>query len=126
VWSGAKSIDLQRCILNFTDSLKMLGFTDPDTDEVRKIKTSLKTKAPVLLNSKIPSIKLQNSWTLFNKKYPNGFYEVSTPLINKNLDKIIISINYYCNERCGWAKTELYQKTTNGWKLVRVICNVVS
>lgn len=126
IWSATPNIDFQRCLLNFTDSLEIFGFTDQDIEDAKKIEISLKTKAPILLHNEIPHIKQPNSWNLFIKKYPNGFYEVSTPVINETLDRIIISINYYCNDRCGWGKTEIYKKTTNGWKLVRVICTVVS
>lgn len=118
--------DLERCLLRFADSLNTIGFTKQGVEEAKKVDIHLTTKALVLKNEDRPSFTRPDSWAVFRKKYSKGYYEISFPIINKPQNRIVISINYYCGELCGWGKTEIYEKTTRGWRLAKTMCKIIS
>lgn len=85
-----------------------------------------KTAAPLLTKSDLPNIKHPDAWAKFQKKYPKGFFGINGPIVNKSQNRIVISLNFYCGGLCGWGKTEIYEKTTKGWKLMKTIDEWIS
>jgi hypothetical protein len=97
--------------------------------EFANIKT-IKSSTYVLWNEfAFANIKIIKSDSLFDKtgwrgireKYPDGFYEYSSPLFNKKKNAMIIYKSYISGPLSGCAEILLYIKSKKGWKIKKVL-----
>lgn len=74
-----------------------------------------------------PNYYSDNTWFKFKKKYPKGFYVIYSPIVNEEINKLIVSIAFVCGSRCGHDEMFIYERASNGkWKLLKKGCEGVS
>lgn len=86
------------------------------------------TQAKILTNKDLPGIKSKDglTWTEFKKKSNDGYYVISHPLFLKDFKYAIIWTEYVCDERCGYGELRLYQKSGEGWKLIKTYSHLIA
>lgn len=123
-------------VASVNNALKDIGETNINANELyvkAQKDTSLwpienVTQAKILTNKDLPGIKSKDglTWTEFKKKSNEGYYIMSHPLFLKDFKYAIIWTEYVCNERCGYGELRLYQKSSEGWKLIKIYGHLIA
>lgn len=120
---------LQECLLKVSHENEFILFEKNDFD--RKFHPPLWEKyttegVKLISNKNIPNTITTQGWHDFRKKFGQGYYIFSYPIVSKDLKHILFYISYNCGERCGYGSLALYEQTTNGWRMVKKYCDGVN
>jgi hypothetical protein len=100
--------------------------TTPGATKVIWVKDNM-PKNTVLINSTdVPNIKNPKEWSDFRKRYREGYYVMSYPIVSNDLKYVIFYCEYNCGDRCGYGRLWLYKKSGNSWRLVKYYCDLIS
>ena len=70
---------------------------------------------------------LDSTYQILRQKYDAYSYiEISTPLISKNGNKILLDVDEYCGGLCGGGRTYLFEKIKSKWRIIYSKGNWVS
>ena len=62
---------------------------------------------------------IDSTYQILRKKYnANSFIRISTPLMSKNGNKMLLDIDYHCGGLCGGGMTYLLEKKNGKWKII--------
>lgn len=115
------------CVTENFKASKKLGFENMEyrTDSLDSYHLSF---SPTFISiTDFPDHNPYNSWSKFEHKYSSGFYVVYSPIVNEDLNKIIVKIAFGCGRRCGHDEMYIYERAPNGkWKLIKKGCEGVS
>lgn len=115
------------CLNKFLKEKKYEEFNEEDFSETAfEWDENTMPNSKLIENSDIPDYRTPDGWRNFRKKYGDGYYVISKPIVSNDLKNILIYTAYYCGDRCGYDQFTLYQKTASGWKLVKKYCDGVS
>ena len=56
----------------------------------------------------------------------SSYLEMSSPLFNEDMSKLIFSVNYYCGALCGFGDIFLLTKINGEWRIIETICRWMS
>jgi len=51
----------------------------------------------------------------------SNYLEISSPLFNNDLSKLIFSVDYYCGALCGQGYIFVFSKLNDNWRIVKTI-----
>lgn len=73
----------------------------------------------ILKLSELQDAKLSSDslWNYVNANYGSGYFALSMPIFNKNLDLALIRISYSCGYYCGGGGTFVFVRQGGRWKL---------
>lgn len=115
------------CLNTFLKEKKYKEFDEEDFSKTAfEWDKNTMPSSKLIKNSDIPDYRTPDEWRNFRKKYGEGYYVISKPIVSNDLKNILIYTAYYCGDRCGYDQLALYQKTVSGWKLVKKYCDGVS
>jgi hypothetical protein len=116
-----------RCMEEALNGAKELGFSNRNLLKEDLTTLRLKFSPHFVLKEELPSYHTQKSWNKFKEKYNSGYFILSSPIINDQIDTIIFNFGFYCGERCGNGKTVIYRKEKiGGWILISENCNWIN
>jgi len=80
---------------------------------------SSKINRPTLQHEVIDKIGIGSFYELLREKYKSTtFVQISTPLISRDGNKILITVEHECGGLCGGSKTYVLHKTKHKWKII--------
>lgn len=118
---------INNCALLNEAKLAELGFRNNSSVKYNLDSLKLKFYPKFITKKDIPNYFISRSWDSFRKAHGNKFFILSSPVINKELNRIVISYESYCGDRCGDGEVALYEKTVGGnWKLIKKYCEWIN
>jgi hypothetical protein len=132
LFNGLPYYSLKNCLFKVRFEPEFNQFNKEDfliePEITKKIwnKENIPDKISLLKSSDLPSNKTFEEWVNFRKKFGNGYYAMSYPIVSNDLNYIIFYCEYNCGDRCGYGRLGLYTKDNNGWKLVKYYCNWIN
>jgi hypothetical protein len=72
-------------------------------------------------------ISTDSGYRYLEKTYKaHSFIRFSTPLISKNGNKLLLTLDYYCGRLCGGETTYLFEKKNDKWRIIYKTTNWIS
>jgi hypothetical protein len=109
--------------LNSDDAVFMASHIDSTIIIDLEIKNNFNR---LIARDKLNKIVGNDSVAIADNYDTNSYLEISSPLFNEDMSKLIISVDFYCGDLCGGGDLFILTKINGEWKILETICRWMS